>query len=75
MSGAATAISSMVYRVHQFARSHADYPGTTSALTYQIQLASPYLSIAAHVNRQENNADAAYIQFPASSITVMEIAQ
>jgi hypothetical protein len=75
MSGAATAISSMQYRVHQFARSHADYPNTTSPLTYQIQLSSPYLSIAAHINRQENNDNMPYIQFPASSITVMEIAQ
>jgi hypothetical protein len=75
MSATATAISSMQYRVHQFARSHADYPNTTAPLTYQIQLASPYASVVAHVNRQENNDNMPYIQFPASSITVMEIAQ
>jgi hypothetical protein len=75
LSGAATSINSMPYRIHQFARSHEDYPNTTSALTYQIQMASPYLSLASYINRQHASENAAYIQFPASSITLMEIAQ
>jgi hypothetical protein len=76
LSGTATAISSMPYRFHQFARSHEDYPNTTSPLTYQIQMASPYNSLAGYINRQgQGTGGASYFQSPASSITVMEIAQ
>ena len=73
MSGAATNIGSMIYRVHQFSRQHLDSPATTSALTYQIAFASPYL-YAGYINRQDNQGQATFVQYPASSITVQEIA-
>lgn len=74
ISAPATSISTMVYRMHQFSRDHLDSPGTTSQLTYQIAFASPYSSHAGYINRQEQSVDYVYIQYPASSITVMEIA-
>jgi hypothetical protein len=76
MGGYFTAISSMIFRVHQFSNNFLDSPATTSALTYKIQLANPYqvVSSTAYINRQDNTSDSAFIQFPTSSITLMEIA-
>jgi hypothetical protein len=76
MSGSATNIGTMMWRVHQFSRNHLDSPNTTSALTYQIAFASPYAGYAGFINRQANadTIDGVYVQYPASSITLMEIA-
>tara|TARA_B100000902_G_scaffold390196_1_gene438711 strand:- start:1243 stop:2061 length:819 start_codon:yes stop_codon:yes gene_type:complete len=49
-----------------------DTPNTTSAITYQIQLASPYGT--SYINRQSNSGNYDYIQFPSSTITLMEVA-
>jgi hypothetical protein len=75
LSGTATNQDTMNYRIHQFARDHLDSPNTTSAVTYQIALASPYAGIVGYINQQHSQPDAVYVQFPASSITLMEIAQ
>jgi hypothetical protein len=74
LSGTGTAdAGSTVYRFHQASKSYLDSPSSTSALTYQIQLASPYISSTGYINRVSASDNAAYIQFPTSSITVMEI--
>ena len=52
-----------------------DSPATTSALTYQIKFASPYAGYAGYINRQNNQSNNVFIQYPSSTITVMEIAQ
>jgi hypothetical protein len=49
-----------------------DTPNTTSAITYQMQLAKPY-GTTVYINRQDNAADSAYISFPSSTITLLEI--
>jgi hypothetical protein len=76
MGGYGTNLGTMMWRVHQFSRDHLDAPNTTDALTYQIALASPYNGYLGVVNaqRNESTADAVYVQYPASSITLMEIA-
>ncbi len=61
------------YRAEQPSRMVLDSPASTSALTYQIALASPYAGFTGYINRQDNQNDAVYIQFPASNITLMEI--
>jgi hypothetical protein len=74
LSGAGTAdAGSTVYRFHQASKSYLDSPSSTSALTYQIQLASPYISSTGYINRVSDSGNASYVQFPTSSITVMEI--
>lgn len=74
LSGTGTNISgSTVYRYHQFSKNFLDSPATTSAITYQIQLAQPYGGLVGYINRQSNQDNAVYIQFPTSSITLMEI--
>jgi hypothetical protein len=50
-----------------------DSPATTSPVTYQLAMASPYLA-SAYLNRQATQAAGQpYTQFPSSSITLMEI--
>ena len=49
-----------------------DTPNTTSTITYQIQFASPYTN-PGYINRQASAVNAVYVQFPVSSITVMEV--
>jgi hypothetical protein len=49
-----------------------DTPNTTSAITYQMQLAKPY-GTTVYINRQDNAGDFAYISFPSSTITLLEI--
>jgi hypothetical protein len=62
------------YAFNPASKSFLDSPATTSATTYQIQLASPYLSNATFINRQGAAADnSVYIQFPTSAITLMEV--
>jgi len=48
-----------------------DTPSTTSAITYQIQLAAPYGT--SYINRQDASGNYDYIQFPSSTITLLEI--
>jgi hypothetical protein len=76
LSGAFTAIASMQYRNHQFSKDFLDSPSSIAALTYQVQLANPYQVVSAtgYINRAESNVDTVYVQFPSSSITLMEIA-
>lgn len=76
MGGYFTAIPSMQYGLHQFSKNFLDSPATTSALTYKIQLANPYqiVSNTAFINRQDNQSNNVFIQYPTSSITLMEIA-
>jgi hypothetical protein len=54
--------------------SYLDSPATTSATTYKIQFASANPSNAFYINRQASTDNGAYINFPTSSITLMEIA-
>jgi hypothetical protein len=76
LSGTGTTVpASTPFRFHQAAKNFLDSPNTTSALTYQIQFASPYASIAGYINRQGPSDNTVYIQYPSSSITLMEIAQ
>jgi len=76
MGGYFTAIASMQYGLHQFCNNFLDSPATTDALTYKIQLANPYQAVSptAFINRQDSTANTVFIQFPTSSITLMEIA-
>lgn len=76
LSGSFTAIASMTYRNHQFSKNFLDTPASSGALTYQVQFANPYQAVTAtgYLNRAENNNDTVYVQFPSSSITLMEIA-
>lgn len=75
LGGYFTAISSMVYGGHQMSKNYLDSPSSTSALTYQMQLAHPYqISSTAYINRQEAQMDTTFTQYPTSSITLMEIA-
>ena len=53
-----------------------DSPSTTSAVTYKIQVASPYnggFGTGFYLNRQEDNSNDSPTQYAASSITLMEI--
>ena len=54
--------------------SYLDSPATTSATTYKIQFASANPPTAFYSNRQASTDNGAYINFPTSSITLMEIA-
>lgn len=49
-----------------------DTPNTTSAITYQMQLANAY-GTTVYINRQDNAGNFAYISFPSSTITLLEI--
>jgi hypothetical protein len=74
LSGTGTNDSgSTIYRFHQASKSFLDSPSSTSALTYQIQLSSPYAGIIGYINRIHDGADASYVQYPTSSITLMEV--
>lgn len=55
------------------ANSHLDSPNTTSATTYKVQIAQGNGSNAFYINRQSSSSDNGYIQFPVSTITLMEI--
>jgi hypothetical protein len=65
--------STVQYTTKCVSNNHLDSPSTTSAITYQMAMASPYLG-SAYLNRQANQVSgASYTQFPSSSITLMEI--
>ena len=61
------------YRSNQLNKMILDSPATTSALTYQIALASPYAGFIGHINRQNDQSNNVYIQYAGSVITLMEI--
>ena len=65
--------NTQVYKLLHASRSYMDSPATTISLTYQIQFAAGY-SGTAHVNRQDYQGDATYVQYPASDIILMEVA-
>lgn len=78
LSGTAAAIGDANnYRYHQVSKTYMDSPSTTSPLTYQIAFASPYAGYAGHINRQNasNTINNVYMQYPTSSIVLMEVAQ
>jgi len=54
--------------------SYLDSPNTTSATTYKIQFAQGNGSYSLYINRQHDTSNGGYIQFPVSSITLLEIA-
>jgi hypothetical protein len=65
------------YGVGNVGGTHIDTPGSTSAITYSVQLGS-YGSQAIYLNRSytyQNNAASGYDPVPVSSIIVQEIAQ
>jgi len=61
------------YRSAQPSKMIIDSPATTSALTYQIALASPYAGYSGHINRQNDQSNNVFIQYAGSTITLMEI--
>ncbi len=76
LGGYFTNLGTMTYGMHQFSKNFLDSPSSTSALTYQIQLANPYKAIGqtGFINRQENDSNNVFVQFPTSTITLLEIA-
>lgn len=54
--------------------SYLDSPSTTSSTTYKIQFASANSSNSFYINRQSSTDNGGYVQFPVSSITLLEIA-
>jgi hypothetical protein len=61
------------YRSNQLNKIFVDSPSSTSAVTYQISLASPYAGFTGYINRQNSQDNGVYVQFPGSNITLMEI--
>jgi hypothetical protein len=73
LNGTITNMSTGPAVMRSASKSYLDSPSSTSSLTYQIQLASPYSGLAGYINRQSLTHPAVYIQRPTSSITLMEI--
>ena len=62
------------YDTAQVAGTHMDSPATASAVTYKMQVGTPYsTSYDLRVNYQGDDTDAAWVGRTASSITVMEV--
>jgi hypothetical protein len=61
------------YRSNQLNKMILDSPATTSALTYQIALASPYAGYTGYINRQNAQDNTVYTQYAGSIITLMEV--
>ena len=62
------------YDIEQVSGTFLDSPGTTSAVTYKMQVGTPYSSsYAVFVNYHQEESDLAWVGRGASSITVMEI--
>ena len=61
------------YRSNQLNKIFIDSPASTSALTYQIALASPYSGYTGYINRQNDQSNNVFVQYPGSNITLMEI--
>ena len=61
-------------QIEYISGSHLDSPATTSAVTYKMQVGTPYSSsYAVFVNYHQEESDLAWVGRGASSITVMEI--
>jgi hypothetical protein len=71
LAGTGTSTSGTAYRIMQPSKTVLDSPATTSAVTYQIQAASG--AGTGYINRQGDQSNNAYIQYPTSTITLMEI--
>jgi hypothetical protein len=71
LAGTGTSTSGTAYRIMQPSKTVLDSPATTSAVTYQIQGASG--AGTGYINRQGDQSNNAYIQYPTSTITLMEI--
>ena len=71
LPGAASGVGT--YKLLNASRSYLDSPGTTSATTYQVQFASGYTGTA-YINRQHDQTNQPYIQYPSSDLILMEIA-
>ena len=62
------------YDIAQVAGTHMDSPATASAVTYKMQVGTPYSSsYDCRVNYQGDDSNASWVARTASSITVMEI--
>ena len=62
------------YDIGQVAGTHMDSPATASAVTYKMQVGTPYSSsYDCRVNYQGDDTNASWVARTASSITVMEI--
>ena len=67
-------VSGDQYDTAQVAGTHMDSPATASAVTYKMQVGTPYsTSYDLRVNYQGDDTDASWVGRTASSITVMEI--
>ena len=62
------------YKTMTASHNFLDSPASTSALTYKVQFASTYNSVALIINTTEKTDNASYIIGGTSTITVMEIA-
>jgi len=71
LAGTGTSTGGTAYRIMQPSKTVLDSPATTSAVTYQIQGASG--AGTGYINRQGDQSNNAYIQYPTSTITLMEI--
>lgn len=71
LGGYGTSTTDTAYRMQQHSKVVLDSPATTSAVTYQIQGASGLNT--GFINRQGDQSNNAYIQYPTSTITLMEI--
>jgi hypothetical protein len=61
------------YRLMQPSKTVLDSPATTSSITYQIAAACPF-GQPGYINRQGSQDNNGYIQYPTSTITLMEVA-
>ena len=67
-------VSGDQYDTAQVAGTHMDSPATASAVTYKMQVGTPYsTSYDLRVNYQGDDTDASWVGRTASSITVMEV--
>jgi hypothetical protein len=72
LGGYGTATPGVAYRISQQAKCVLDSPATTSAVTYQIAADCPF-GAPGYINRQGNQSNNPYIQYPTSTITLMEV--
>jgi hypothetical protein len=63
-----------VYKYLPASKTFLDSPSSTSALTYQVQFAQPWVGATGYLNRQSDATNNPYVQSTSSTITLMEIA-
>ena len=73
LSGPLTSTTGSSNVIRHHSKSFLDSPSSTSALTYQIQFASPYGASTAYINRPHDFSNNTYAQSSTSTITLMEI--